>query len=69
MKTVGIILLIIGIIASLIFGIQAISESETFSFLGINVAVSSARWTPVIISLVILVVGVIMTSAAKRSRI
>jgi hypothetical protein len=50
MKTAGIILLILGIIGTLVFGIQALGDSESFSILGIDVAVSSANWTPVIIS-------------------
>lgn len=66
MKTIGIILLIIGAIGTIIFGIQAMQDSESFSFLGMDVAVSSANWTPVIISVVLLIVGVVMTSAAKK---
>ena len=66
MKIVGIILLILGIIGTLVFGIQALQNSESFSFLGIEVAVSSANWTPVIVSVVILIVGIIMTFATKN---
>ena len=46
MKVAGIILLIIGIIGTLLFGIQALSNSESFSFLGLDFAVSSANWMP-----------------------
>lgn len=66
MKTIGIILLIIGAIGTIIFGIQAMQDSESFSFLGMDVAVSSANWTPVIISVILLIVGVVMTSAGKK---
>jgi hypothetical protein len=70
MRVAGIVLFIIGIVTTLIFGIQAIQESETFSFLGIDIGVSSANWTPLIISVIVLVIGlVMMNSGRRRSRI
>ncbi|MFP4060812.1 MAG: hypothetical protein ACLFUC_10060 [Bacteroidales bacterium] len=66
MKIAGIILLVLGIIGTIVFGIHAMSESESFSFLGIDVAVSSANWTPVIVSALVLIVGIILTSAGKK---
>ncbi len=60
MKIVGTILIILGIIGTIIFGIQAMQDSESFSFLGMDVAVSSANWTPLIISVVVLVIGVVL---------
>jgi hypothetical protein len=60
MKTIGIILLVLGIIGTLVFGIQAIEDSETFSILGMDIAVSTANWTPVIISLIVLITGIIV---------
>jgi len=67
MKIAGIVLLIIGIIGTLIFGLQAIGDSESFSFLGMDVAVSTANWTPVIVSGIILIVGIIMIISAKKA--
>jgi hypothetical protein len=67
MKIAGIILLVLGIIGTLVFGIQAINDSETFSILGIDVAVSSANWTPVIISVVVLIIGLIMTMRPRKA--
>lgn len=66
MKTVGIILLVIGIIATLIFGIQAIQESESFSFLGMDIGISTANWTPVIISAIILIIGAVLTARGNK---
>jgi len=66
MKTIGTILLILGALGTIIFGIQAIQDSESFSFLGIDIAVSTANWTPVIISVILLVVGLVMTFRGKR---
>lgn len=66
MKLVGIILLVLGLIGTLVFGIQAMQDSESFSLLGMDIAVSTANWTPVIISVVLLVVGLIMTLRGKK---
>jgi hypothetical protein len=66
MKTAGIILLVLGIIGTIVFGIQAINQSESFSLLGVDIAVSSANWTPVIISAAVLVVGIILARSGKR---
>lgn len=68
MRIAGIILTIIGLIGTIFYGIHALSESESFSILGMEVAVSSANWTPVIISVVILIIGLIMMSAGRRNR-
>jgi len=66
MKTIGTILLLLGAIGTIIFGIQAIQDSDSFSFLGMDIAVSTANWTPVIISAVILFVGLVMTMRGKK---
>lgn len=66
MKVAGIILTVVGLIGLVVFGIQAIGDSESFSLLGIDVAVSSANWTPVIISAAVTVIGIVMISAKKN---
>ncbi|MFW6275607.1 MAG: hypothetical protein ACOC2M_03130 [bacterium] len=66
MKTAGIILLILGIIGLVIFGMQALSDSESFNFLGMEVAVSTANWTPVIVSAVVAIVGLVLTVTGKK---
>jgi hypothetical protein len=66
MKVAGIVLFILGLAGVIIFGLQAINNSETFSFLGIEVAVSSANWTPVIISGVVMIVGLVLSVAKKK---
>ena len=67
MKTAGIVLLALGIVGTLVFGIQAMQDTETFSFLGLDIGISGANWTPVIISVVILVIGIAMTVAGKKT--
>lgn len=66
MKALGTILLLLGLGGTIIFGIQALNNSETFSFLGVDVALSSANWTPVIISGVFAILGVIILIVRKR---
>ena len=66
MKIAGIVLLILGIIGVVIFGIQAMNDSESFSVLGAEVAVSTANWTPVIVSGVVLIIGIILMAARKK---
>jgi len=67
MRTAGIVLLIIGIAGLLVFGIQTIQDTETFSFLGIDIGVSQANWTPVIVSAIIFVIGIVLMSLNKRA--
>ncbi|WP_321997061.1 transglycosylase [Draconibacterium orientale] len=66
MKALGTILLLVGLAGTLFFGIQAINNSETFSFLGVDVALSSANWTPVIISGAVVVLGIVFLSVKKK---
>lgn len=66
-RTVGIILLIIGVIATLITGIQAVQDSDSFSLFGMDIAVSSANWTPLIISVAVLIIGLVMMRSAKTT--
>lgn len=66
MRTIGIILAIIGAIGTVVFGIQAAQDSESFSLLGVDVAVSSANWTPVIISVILLIIGIVMAAAGRK---
>ncbi len=67
MKIVGIVLLALGIVGLIVFGIQAMNDSETFSLFGLDIAVSKANWTPVIFSAVIAIVGGVIAGAAKKS--
>lgn len=67
MKVAGIILFILGMIGMVIFGIQAINDSETFSLFGIDVAVSKANWTPLIFSGAVMIVGIFLTVTGRKS--
>ena len=65
MKVLGTILLVVGLVATVVFGVQAMNNSEAFSFLGMDVAVSSANWTPVIISGIVAILGVVILLVRK----
>jgi hypothetical protein len=65
MRIAGIVLTVIGLVGALIYGIQAIRQTEAFTILGIDITVSGANWTPVIISVIIFVIGLAMMSAAR----
>ncbi len=65
-KAIGVILTLIGLIASVFTGMQVISDSDSFTFFGMDVVVSKADYTPFIISVVILIIGLILWSSARR---
>lgn len=66
MKIISTVLIILGLIGVVVFGIQAINQSESFDFLGMDVAVSKADWTPLISSTVVLVVGIVLRIVGKK---
>lgn len=66
MRIAGIILFIIGLAATINFGIQAAQESESLNLLGVDIAISSANWTPLIISLVVLIIGLVMMLSRRK---
>ena len=68
MKVLGIVLTIIGLIASLFFAFQVAQNSETFNLLGIQIGVSSADWSPLIISGGVFVVGLIIWIASRITK-
>ena len=60
MKLAGQILLIAGAIGVIYFGYQAIDATKSVSVFGEKLTVSSADWTPVIVSAIVLVVGMVL---------
>ncbi|GAB1453141.1 hypothetical protein MASR2M47_31970 [Draconibacterium sp.] len=67
MKTIGVVLLVLGIIGIIVFGIQAVNDSESFSLFGLDIAVSKANWTPLIVSAVVGVIGGIFIGVGKKA--
>jgi hypothetical protein len=66
MRIAGIVLLVIGIVGTIVFGIRALNQSESFEVLGADVAVSTGNWTPVIISAIVLIIGIILMGVGRK---
>jgi hypothetical protein len=66
MRKIGLVLLIIGVVGLIFFGIEASQDSESFSVVGVDVAVSKADWTPVIVSGVVTVIGAVLMIFSKK---
>lgn len=56
-RTLGGILSIAGIIGIIFFGFQYLEDSESFSFFGADIAVTTGDYVPILISVIVLVVG------------
>lgn len=59
-QTIGGILSIAGLIGVVFYSYQYLSDSESFSFLGADVAVSTGNYVPILISGIILVAGLLV---------
>lgn len=59
-KTIGGILSIVGLIGVIFYTYQYMQDSESFSALGADIAVSTGNWVPILISALVLVVGVLL---------
>lgn len=59
-KTLGGLLSIGGLIGVIYYTYQYIQDSESFSALGADIAVSTGNWVPILISAIIMVVGILL---------
>jgi hypothetical protein len=66
MKNIGYLFSIGGLIALIYTGINYINNSESFSALGFDVAVSKGNPVPVIISGIVFVAGILIIRASKK---
>lgn len=62
-QTIGSILSIGGLIGIIYFGYQYLDDSESFEFLGADVAISSGNYFPILLSLLVLIAGVLVYRA------
>ncbi len=67
MKTLGVILTIIGLILTIIFAIQVGQNSGSANILGLKIGVSAANWTPLIISGLVFLAGIIIWVTAANT--
>lgn len=65
-KGIGIFLTLAGLVATIITGMNALDQSESFSVFGADVVISQADYTPVIISAVVLIIGVVLWAGSKK---
>lgn len=66
MKIIGYLFTFGGLLALIISVVNYINESESFSMLGLDVAVSRGDPVPMIISAVIFIAGLLIIRAAKE---
>ena len=59
-RTIGGILSIAGIIGILFFGYQYLEDSESFSILGADIAVTTGDYVPILVSVIVLAVGLFL---------
>lgn len=66
-KTIGGIVTIGGLIALIYTFINYLNNTASFQFLGADIVVSEGNITPVIVSAVIMILGLIIWSTAKKT--
>jgi len=59
-KTIGGLLSIGGLIGVIFYTYQYMQDSESFSALGADVAVSTGNWVPILVSALVMVVGILL---------
>lgn len=65
MKNAGSIITILGFIGVIYFGILYMQDTETFSVFGLDVAASTGDYTPIIISAIVMIGGIVMYRSGK----
>ena len=60
-KTIGGILTAGGLIGIMYFGYQYFQDSESFEAFGADVAISTGDYTPIIISAIIMIAGIVVS--------
>jgi|AntRauTorcE11898_2_1112593.scaffolds.fasta_scaffold04848_3 hypothetical protein len=59
-KTIGGLLSIGGLIGVIFYTYQYMQDSDSFSVLGADVAVSTGNWVPIVISAVVMIAGILL---------
>lgn len=59
-KTIGGILTAAGLLGIIYFGFKYFDDSESFEVLGADVAVSTGDYTPIIISAIVMILGIVI---------
>jgi len=69
MRTVGIIILILGFAGIILSVIQLATNAEVFGIAGLKISVDRARWAPLAISIIITIVGYLFYSSRKDTMV
>lgn len=64
-KLIGVVLFVAGLVASLIFGWDVYQNTESLNILGSKITLSQADWTPFIVSLGVMLLGIILIVSQK----
>lgn len=64
-RLLGIILFVLGLVASFITGYDAYQNTESIKLFGTQVTLSQADWTPLIISAAVMVIGLVLIFTAQ----
>ncbi len=66
MKIVGIIIVILGVVGTFAFGIQAMNRSHSLSLFGNEIVFSSISWLPITVSIVLLIGGILLLASVQK---
>lgn len=69
MRTIGVILAVVGAIALIITGINYANQTSGFNFLGSHITISQGNLVPVIVAGVVFLIGIIFAASSRRSHI
>jgi hypothetical protein len=64
MKILGIVIVVLGLIGTFAFGIQAMNRTHSLNIFG-N-AFSSVSWLPITVSIVLLIGGILLLASAQK---
>lgn len=65
MKHIGTIIALFGLIGMIYYGYEYFQDSETFSVLGIDIAASTGDYTPILISAIVFLGGLVVRKYTK----
>lgn len=66
MKTLGIIIVLLGIVGTIVFGIQAMNRSQSLNIFGNEIVISSISWLPITVSIILLIGGILLLAFAQK---
>jgi len=66
MKILGIVIVVLGLIGTFAFGIQAMNRTHSLNIFGNEIAFSSVSWLPITVSIVLLIGGILLLASAQK---